>query len=280
MTPHDTDPNGWQLEEDTEVRQGIDQLAQMLSVPPNMAPAGGTKRRNLVIKILVSITIVALSFVLGILYAQNSQLKRNSSALSGERAKLSEHIDTLEGTVDKCQDELTLCSEDVDLLQELSEYNLSPAEKYGKGYAAIQILQISIEEVASEQEKLQDEIEAMVKKIWRPSRISNEFWRELRQKVVKKRKLDRKRHRIEKKRLKAIAKLDEAFIEKKIHFKEIVKNKNEKRKMLALELDAENPPGTGDSASPKGVPAEPPAAAEPIEGENAVKQDLAAVVPQ
>ncbi len=277
MKMGEEDDNGWRLEEDTEIRRDLDALTKMLSVPPAVPPRI-PKKRALALKIGLFSGLVAVSFVLGILYAQNVQLKQSSSKLTGEQAKLNGHVSSLTNTVDRCQEALTVCSEDVDLLQGLSEYNLSPAEKYGKGYASVQILQNSADVVVAEQARLQGDIEDMVAQIRRPSHVPKLFWKELRQKLSDKRKLDRKLKRIEKKRLHALAELDEAFIEKKIHFKELIRDKNEKRKAFALELETE-PGESGRAPNKNEETASAPTDVPVPETGDTPKQDLASIVP-
>jgi hypothetical protein len=187
---------------------------------------------------MLLVSIVCASFYLGILFSQNNRLKNHSSKLARERAGLLEDAEQLAGAVDHCLDELNLCAGDVDMLQGLSEYHLTPKGAYVEGYETVEKLEKTIAEQVQEKGVLQAEIEEIAKQIWRPAHKTRQFWKEFRAKLSKKRKLDRQLRRLEKKREKAVADMNRNAYEKRVQVKELIDQKNVARREVAKELSS------------------------------------------
>ena len=242
---------GWRLENDADIQKIIldDQdLAKILSIPPPRSeePVPETKRskRRVLLLVLLVAAIIASSFVLGVLYSQNTQLKNESSKLAQEQAGLTQGIDKLKSGIDRCQEELTLCAEDVDMLSELSAFDLSPKKKYGNEYDRVKKLQEKKEKLIGEREQLQIELEGAVSNLWRPSDKPKKFWRDLRGLVHKKKKTERRLRQVDKTYDKATNQLESTFFEKRNQFVEKLKTKNEQRRKTALGFETyANPEG-------------------------------------
>jgi hypothetical protein len=280
----DSEENGWRLEEDTEVKEMIlrdDGFARILSLPPEDIKPKRVLRFGAVIKTLFIVSVMAVCFVLGVLFSQNTQLKDESSKLAEESAGLYKTAEIFGTAVDQCRDELKLCVEDVDLMRELNDYEITPKAKYGDGYAAIRTLEAHRAEITEKRGTVQLEIEEAVQRIWRPAKKSRQFWKDLKKKLSLKRKLDRKLKRTEKNLRQEATALDQAFYEKKIKIVDVIREKNETRRRIAAELAAldtidavpqktkdntpEHPPSTGGSSADSSPSPQ--------------KQDLASVVP-
>jgi cell division protein FtsB len=232
---------GWRLEDDADIKKIIldDQdLAKILSIPPprSEAPLTDTKRskRRVLLLVLLVVAIIVSSFVLGVLYSQNTQLKNESSKLAQEQAGLTQGIDKLKSGIDRCQEELKLCVEDVDMLSELSAFDLSPKKKYGSEYNRVKKLQEKKEKLIGEREQLQTELEGTVSNLWRPADKPKKFWRDLRGLVRNKRKTEKRLRQVNKTYDKATSQLESTFFEKRNQFVEKIKTKNEQRRKTAL----------------------------------------------
>ena len=277
----DNELNGWRLEEDTEIRETLmsdDGLVQLLSIPPDNRGPKLQPRWVMMIKILLSVSVIGVSFVLGVLFSQNTQLKDESSKLAEERAGLHKKTGLLVAAVDQCRSELSLCAEDVELLQGLSEYELTPKNRYGDGYLAIRDLEQKKAEIIETKGAIQTEIETAVQKIRKPAKKSKVFWTDLKQKISQKRKLERKLKRAEKELDQETAKLEQAYYKKTVKIRDVVAKKNDARRRTARDLGTLNTTdlaihqsgggGDGTASAVSGGPKP-----------DANKQDLASVVP-
>ena len=239
MTTKDRNENGWSLEDDTEIRRTLledDSFANLL--PEQTIPPESPRRRSWILKILLLTVLIGASFVLGVLYSQNTQLKDESTKLVDEKETLNGKITVLGNVVGQCREELNLCAEDVDLLQELSEYDLNPKERYGEGYDDLRKLQAKRGELGDRQQQLQADIENTVNNLWRPSKQSKQFWIEFKRTIREKKKIERNLKRLDKKYQQVLAEMDRALFERKVQLKEKIKTKNDNRRQLATSLES------------------------------------------
>ncbi len=279
MTKHLLEENGWNLEADTEVRRSLlkdEELAKLLDGSDEPPEEGPPKRRRWILRVLVSVALLVLiasSFVLGMLYSENTQLKDESTKLVDEKGLLDEKVVALGGTVAQCREELTLCAEDVDLLQELADYDLNPKERYGEGYDELKRLRAKRDTLDKELKELQASIEKKVSGLWRPSRQPKKFWADFKRDIREKRKLTRKLKRLDKKYQGTLAEMDKALFEKKVRFKERIKEKNTHRRTIAVSLETD--PEGRSPRSEAGTPQDGSSS----KSAPAPKEGLASVVP-